>query len=309
MVRLQQRAALFAKIRSFFAERQVLEVDVPLLGHYSVTDPHLQAICVEQVDELCAGFLQTSPEYAMKRLLAAGSGAIYQLGKAFRREERGSRHNPEFTLLEWYRPGFDEKQLMTEVAELIKATLGYDQCQCLSYRQAFQQTLNIDPHLCTIDELKAIAHKNIDLQMDSDYRDDWLNLLLAEIIEPDLGVDAPVFLYNYPASQAALAKTGVDEQGVRVARRFELYINSIELANGYCELTDAAEQKKRFSDDQQLRQSLGYEEREGDPRLLAALESGLPECAGVALGVDRLLMLASGAQSIDEVMAFPTEKA
>jgi lysyl-tRNA synthetase class 2 len=286
-----------------------MEVDVPLLGNYSVTDPHMPVIRVESDDTSSPRFLQTSPEYAMKRLLAAGSGAIYQLGKAFRSGERGSRHNPEFTLLEWYRPGFDDKALMAEIADLLAVTLGYQQCEYLSYRDAFFSVLGVDPHECALDELMEVAKAHVDLQMQSDNRDDWLNLLLAEIIEPELGRDAPVFLYDYPASQAALARTDDDDHGVAVARRFELYIRGVELANGYYELTDAAEQAKRFAEENSLRGSLGKESRDGDPRLLAALSYGLPDCAGVALGVDRLLMLAAGASSIDEVLAFPAEKA
>jgi lysyl-tRNA synthetase class 2 len=306
---LQQRAQLYSRIRSFFAERGVMEVDLPLLGNYSVTDPYMPVIRVEGDNASSPRFLQTSPEYAMKRLLAAGSGAIYQLGKAFRADERGSRHNPEFTLLEWYRPGFDDRALMAEIEGLIEVTLGYQHCDTLSYRDAFMNALDIDPHKSTLDELKEVAKARIDLQMQSDNRDDWLNLLLAETIEPGLGIEAPVFLYNYPASQAALARIEEDEHGVAVARRFELYIRGIELANGYYELTDAAEQAERFDEENKLSNSLGKEGREADPRLLAALAHGLPDCAGVALGVDRLLMLMTGASTIDEVMAFPVEKA
>jgi lysyl-tRNA synthetase class 2 len=307
---LQQRAKLLQTVRDFFQQRQVMEVDVPLLSAYSVTDPHLDAITtVNPVYAESECFLQTSPEYAMKRLLAAGSGPIYYLGKAFRKGEQGSRHNPEFTMLEWYRPGLDHQRLMAEVAELVKAVLGKDDCQFLSYREAFQNVLGIDPHNCAIETLQQLAHQHIDLQMHSDNRDDWLNLLLAEVIEPGLGVGAPTFLYDYPSTQAALAKVSNDESGQRVARRFELYVDGIELANGYHELTDAQEQAERFTKDQCMRTQLNKEQRDGDPRLLAAMQHGLPECAGVALGFDRLLMLAAGQSRIEHVISFAIDRA
>jgi len=310
LVMLQQRVQLLREIREFFHQRQVLEVDVPVLSRYSVTDPHLDAIVTDNpCGQGAPFFLQTSPEYAMKRLLAAGSGAIYYLGKAFRKGEQGSRHNPEFTILEWYRPGFDHHALMQEIAEFIEKILGKNNCHFLSYRQAFQQTLGIDPHRCDVSVLKQLARQHIDLQMESDDRDDWLNLLLAEIIEPTLGVDTPTFLYDYPASQAALAKLAEDEQGEMIAQRFELYIDGIELANGYHELTDAEEQKKRFDADRSQRKMLNKDSREGDPRLLAALHQGLPDCAGVALGVDRLLMLLLGESRIENVMSFSVDRA
>ena len=303
---LNKRAELLALIRRFFAQRNVLEVETPLLSHYSVTDPHLDAFSVDEP----ALFLQTSPEYAMKRLLAAGSGPIYQLGKAFRKAERGSRHNPEFTMLEWYRPGYDHLQLMDEVAALIGQVLGTSHnVEQITYRQAFEQYLGIDPHGADLNSLKAIADQYIDIQMRSDNCDDWLNLLLAEVIEPELGRTQPVFLYEYPVSQAALAKVGPDSSGVMVAQRFELYINGIEVANGYHELTDVAQLEKRFVSDQTLRAQLGKAHRAADKQLLAAMRAGLPDCAGVALGVDRLLMLAQGADSIDQVLAFPIERA
>jgi lysyl-tRNA synthetase class 2 len=307
---LRQRAQLLQKIRHFFQRRNVLEVDVPLLSRYSVTDPHLDAICTDNPHHQKAPyFLQTSPEYAMKRLLAAGSGAIYYLGKAFRKGEQGSRHNPEFTMLEWYRPNFDHHKLMEEVGELVAYVLGEKTCRYLTYRDAFQQTFNVDPHCCDLAELKNLAQCHIDFQMDSDSRDDWLNLLLAEIIEPQLGVGEPTFLYDYPASQAALAKIAEDEQGEKVAQRFELYIDGVELANGYYELTDADEQLRRFEQDQNLRKLLDKAPRESDSRLLAAMQQGIPSCAGVALGVDRLLMLLSGESRIENVISFSFDRA
>jgi lysyl-tRNA synthetase class 2 len=307
---LKERAAMLAKIRQFFAARDVLEVETPLLGRYSVTDPHMEVITTAHpgygTDEY---FLQTSPEYAMKRLLAAGSGPIYQIGKAFRQGEAGSRHNPEFSMLEWYRPGFDHWQLIDEVEELVSSVLNTRGCQRLSYRQVFEAALGIDPHNASCEQLKVIAREHADIQMSSDRRDDWLSLLMAEVIEPALGSDVPVFIYDYPASQAALARLEEDETGILVARRFELYYRGVELANGYFELTDHKEQHERFQRDLQLRAEMGKPARELDPHLLAAMEQGLPSCAGVALGLDRLLMLHLGASRIEEVLAFSVDRA
>ncbi|WP_101758924.1 EF-P lysine aminoacylase EpmA [Oceanicoccus sp. KOV_DT_Chl] len=311
MANLHQRAALLAQVRLFFAERKVLEVETPLLAQYSVTDPYMDVVTAE--NPLAAGanyFLQTSPEYAMKRLLAVGSGPIYQISKAFRKGELGSRHNPEFSMLEWYRPGFDEVQLMEEVADLLKAVLNISApCQYLTYRDAFQQQLGFDPHLISCDDLQTLARAQLDIQMQSEHKDDWLNLLMAEIIEPNLDATVPVFITDYPASQAALAKTAKDARGVLVAKRFELYFQGMELANGYCELTNAEEQQQRFQRDQQLRAVLGREPREIDRYLLAAVAQGLPACAGVALGFDRLLMLVAGATSIKDVISFTADRA
>ena len=297
---LRQRAEIIAAIRAFFADRGVLEVETPVLARYGVTDPHLESL------QLADGaFLQTSPEFAMKRLLAAGSGSIYQLGKAFRADECGRRHNPEFTLLEWYRTGFDHDQLMAEVGELLQQILpcsGYD---TYSYQALFEQQLAVDPLRASAAELEQLARSRIDIQMDSARADDWLDLLFAELIEPQLGWQRPAFVTDYPASMAALARLGQNERGDRVARRFEVFVRGVELGNGYHELTDPLEQQRRFDQDNRLRQQLGRPVREADPDLLAALQAGLPDCAGVALGVDRLVMLALGKHSLAEVMAFP----
>jgi lysyl-tRNA synthetase class 2 len=307
---LRQRAELLALVRQFFAARGVLEVETPLLAQYSVTDPYMEVITAVNPQHSGADyFLQTSPEYAMKRLLAAGSGPIYQLAKVFRRGEKGSRHNPEFSMLEWYRPGFEQTQLMDEIADLLAVVSITGPCQRLSYREVFVDALGVDPHSSNCQQLAAIARAQLDVQMESDQRDDWLNLLLAELIEPQLGATAPVFIYDYPATQAALARVTEDDQGVPVARRFELYYRGIELANGYDELTDVVEQRRRFEQDQLLRARMNKPAREADPRLLAAVAQGLPACAGVALGFDRLLMLASGASHIDQVLAFPVDRA
>lgn len=254
---LQRRAKIVADIRRFFVEREVLEVETPLLGKYSVTDTYMNAIATDNpVGGENQYYLQTSPEYAMKRMLADGFGAIFQICKAFRHGEYGSRHNPEFTLLEWYRPGFNHLNLMEEVAELIERLLPGTYCKRVSYHDLFQQYFNINPHRADCKVLEAIARGKLDLQMESDNRDDWLNLIIGEIIEPQLGHEEPVFIFNYPASQAALAKIVTDSNGDLVAERFELYFNGVELANGYNELTDVEEQQRRFTRDNRLRREL-----------------------------------------------------
>jgi len=289
----------------------VLEVETPLLARYSVTDPYMDVISTDSPEVGGERFyLQTSPEYAMKRLLVAGSGPVFQISKAFRRGEFSRRHNPEFTMLEWYRPGFDDVELMDEVADLARDILRINSCQKISYRQAFQDCLGIDPHVVSSKELQEIARSNMDVQMHSDNKDDWLNLLMAEVIEPQLPDHSLVFIYDYPESQAALARKAIDSLGVNVAKRFELYANGMELANGYYELTDASEQRKRFEAEKMLARDVGNVPKESDQYLLAAMEQqGLPSCAGVALGLDRLLMLAMGCDDINQVIAFPVERA
>lgn len=297
---LRLRAGLLNTIRHFFKRRNVLEVETPLLSQSTVSDPHLDAYNLQEGEtEL---FLQTSPEYAMKRLLAGGYGPIYQICKAFRREESGRWHSREFSILEWYRPGFDHHQLMTEVAELVTEVLGVLPTQALSYRQLFMQYLNIEPHTVTTEALQAAARSRLDLNFDSGGRDVWLNALLTGFIEPQL--KGMTFIYDYPASQAALARIEKDENGVAVGRRFELYIDGVELANGYFELRDPKEQQRRFVEDNKQRRQIGKPERLPDTQLLAALDHGLPGCSGVALGLDRLLMIHACATSIEEVISF-----
>lgn len=310
---LRRRAEIFAQIRGFFAERDVLEVETPLMTSAAVSDPYIDTIeCryhpVPGLDE-SARYLQSSPEYAMKRLLASGSGSIFQICKAFRNGEAGRRHNPEFTMLEWYRVGYDHRQLMAEVEALIAPILGIGQCQYLSYGELFQQYLNVDPHTSSAEELKRIALSHIDLEMDDDNRDNWLNLLMSHVIEPKLSGQGGVFVYDYPASQAALAKVSEDASGVAVACRFELFVNGIELANGYHELTDATEQARRFDLDIAQRKAEGLPQRPVDNLLVAALAAGMPDCAGVAIGLDRLVMLALGTSEIKDVIGLPFDRA
>jgi len=301
---LRLRAQLYQQLREFFQQRNVLEVETPLLGQAASTDVHLASLSVDGQQ-----FLQTSPEFAMKRLLAAGSGSIYQICKSFRQGESGKRHNPEFTMLEWYRPGFDHFQLIAEVAELLTSLLGERPVRQLSYRSAFAQLLDIDPHCAEAAELAVLAQQHTGYQADGDDRDTLLDLLMSQVVEPTLGRDELTFIYDYPASQCALAKVKTDAQGAAVAERFELYVDGIELANGYHELTDAEEQQRRFEVDLAERKRRGLPELPADQKLVAALKSGMPDCAGVAMGLDRLLMLMAGSDSIREVIAFPVDRA
>lgn len=306
---LKARAQLLAQIREFFAQRRVLEVETPVLAQATVSDLHIDSWKTANswgVDKQPL-FLQTSPEYAMKRLLAAGYGAIYQLGKAFRFEERSSRHNPEFTLLEWYQPGFSLAQLMDEVEQLVAETAQLKSIERYSYRDIFLKVLAIDPHQASTETLKELVSDKIDLVAEDLSRTDYLQLLLGQVIEP--AMIGNWFLHEYPADQAALASVKTDTQGVLVAQRFELFCVGMEIANGYFELTDAAEQRCRFQSDLDKRKKANRETVAIDEKLIAALESGLPECAGVALGVDRLLMVATGAKTIDEVISFTTDLA
>ncbi|WP_299195190.1 EF-P lysine aminoacylase EpmA [uncultured Amphritea sp.] len=310
---LRKRAQIFAQIREFFAARDVLEVETPLMTSAAVSDPYIDTIECRyhplpgQQEQ--ARYLQSSPEYAMKRLLASGSGAIYQICKAFRNGECGRRHNPEFTMLEWYRPGFYHHQLMDEVEALVGPVIGMAGFQRISYNELFRQYLQLDLQTATVNELAAITRQHIDIQMDDDNRDNWLNLLMSHVIEPQLADKGAVFVYDYPASQAALSRIAEDDNGQPVACRFELFIAGVELANGYYELTDAAEQAKRFAKDIAQRQTEGLPLRPTDGLLVEALENGMPECAGVAMGLDRLVMLALGTEQISDVIALPFDRA
>lgn len=289
-----------------------MEVETPTLSVAAITDPHLESFSTCYTGPGYAEgvklYLHTSPEFPMKRLLAAGSGAIYQLCKVFRRGEAGRRHNPEFTLLEWYRPGFDHHQLMDEVAALVVPILRLESVavERLSYREVFLRYVGVDPLESPLEELQQCARKQgISGFMGDDDRDVWLDLILTHAVEPYLGQNGLCFIYDYPVSQAALAR--VNPEDPRVAERFELYYQGIELANGFHELADSDEQRKRFKAERAAREGQGLEPVPMDERLLAALDS-LPDCAGVALGVDRLVMLALGADSIEEVMAFTIDK-
>ncbi len=300
LANLRRRAQILAQIRAHFAAHGVLEVETPQLCPATVTDPHLKSIEVAGY-----GYLQTSPEYAMKRLLAAGSGSIWQIARVFRADEVGRRHNPEFSLLEWYRVGFTPEQLIDDVTAIARIALGNLPSRHHRYRDLFHTHFAIDPLTCGREALRLAARQHLDLAFDDADRDTWLELLMSHVIEPQLGRDGLSFVVDYPPSQAALARLRADADGQPVAARFELYYRGVELANGYHELLDAAEQRARFAADLHAREQLGLPAIPLDEPFLAALASGLPDCSGVALGLDRLIMLAVDADSLHEVMAFP----
>ncbi len=311
---LKKRAEIIQQIRNFFHARQVLEVDTPLLSLNTVTDPYVIGIPAnfkqDGLQEQIV-YLQTSPEYAMKRLLAAGSGSIFQICKAFRQGDLGRFHHPEFTMLEWYRIGFDHYDLMDEMDELLQTILKISSAERLSYAELFEKFLGINPHTASIKDLIKCANDH-DIQFvdnsnenmsDETLRNRWLNLLLTHIIEPQIGKEKPIFLYDFPVGQAALAKIRHDVTPP-VASRFEVYFKGLELANGFHELQNADEQRKRFEADILYREQHKIPSVAMDENFLAALESGLPSCAGVALGIDRLIMIALNAKSIHDVMSF-----
>ncbi len=281
----QKRAVVLQKIRAFFAERKVIEVETPALSQGTVTDVYLDAfecqynfLADSSSERAVTLFLQTSPEFHMKRLLASGYGCIFQIAKAFRHEESGNNHNPEFTLLEWYRIGFDQFDLMHEVAELLKVVLGGNKALFTSYQDIFIKTVSVDPLIANFD-----------------------------VIEPTIGIDEPQFVYDFPVAQASLANRSIDDP--RVAQRFECYFKGIELVNGFNELTDATEQVARFEEDNAKRKVQGLVVKPIDKNFIAALKHGLPQCSGVALGVDRLVMLALDIKKISEVQSFSIERA
>ncbi len=303
---LQARAAFLKSIRDFFEERGVMEVDTPLLSKSTVTAPYLASFSFGD------RFLQTSPEYAMKRLLANGSGSIYYLGKAFRLEEVGSRHNPEFTMLEWYRTHWDHHQLIEEVDALFQTLLGTKPAIVTTYQALFEQYFDIQPHLATKEQLQNIAQKFHWARGLSDMdKDGWLDLLISHGIEPHLGQNQPTVIIDFPASQASLAKTRkvMASTSFEVGERFEFYYHGVELANGYNELGNARELRARFESDLEKRKALNLKSVPIDEALLAALEAGLPPCAGVALGVDRLLMLKLDQNNIAKVLPFGWDNA
>lgn len=304
---LKSRATLYRNIRNFFAVRGVLEVETPLLCQYTVTDPHIESFVVP-VNKTNHYFLQTSPEYAMKRLLANGSGSIYQITKSFRVGETGRQHNPEFTLLEWYRIGFNHHDLMDELDALLQFTINTKPSEKISYQDLFLTHFNIDPFTIEIIALKKIIEKNhIQVDVNNIDHDTALQILLTHLIEPQLGIEKPLFLYDFPPSQAALAIIRNDNP--RVAERFELYINGSEIANGFHELTDPTEQENRFIKNQNARRKNKQFVPEIDYHFINALKKGIPACAGVAVGLDRLLMQYAKTNNIQEVITFPFETA
>jgi lysyl-tRNA synthetase class 2 len=306
---LELRAGLLARLRAFFAERGVLEVETPVLSQGATTDPRIESLRTE-VRGAGLRYLHTSPELAMKRLIAAGSGDIYQLCRVFRDGERGRHHNVEFTMLEWYRTGFDHHALMDEVADLLRVLLEagrVDPVQRTSFRAAVESHAGFDPVGADAGDCAACLEQAGVAVPSECGRDELLDLIASEIVGPRLGRGGATFVYDYPAGRAALARMRAGDPPV--AERFEVYLAGIELANGFHELTDAREQRMRFERDLRARAQAGTAAVPVDERFLAALEAGMPACAGVALGFDRLVMLAAGAERIDEVIAFPIERA
>lgn len=305
---LQLRARLNAAIRGFFAARGVLEVETPMLSAAGNTEPNIDSFQTRFSGHVDAGpalrWLRTSPEYPLKRLLAAGIGDCYELGRVFRNGEAGGRHNPEFTMLEWYRVGWDHRQLIEETVELVRTALALvgrsATLQVLSYRDLFLQGLGLDPFTAPLEALQQPL-REIRIDADGLGRDDWLDLLMTHRLQPAFPADRLTVVHDWPASQCALAR--VREDDPPVAERFELYLGGYELANGYHELNDAAEQRRRFLRDHALRQARGAVLPPLDERLLQALPA-LPDCAGVAVGVDRLLMAMRGTAQIGEVLAY-----
>ena len=306
---LRLRVKLLACVRDFFAKRNVLEVETPLLSQHTVTDVHIDSFqtTYQNGKNTQHYFLQTSPEYAMKRLLAAGSGSIFQICKAFRNSESGQQHNPEFTMLEWYRPDFTHHELMTEVDALLQLLLNTAPAERVSYQDLWIKKIGINPHDCELIELqRCIAKQGLTITSPIDDKDTLLQLLMSHAIEPTLGLQAPLFIYDYPITQAALAKISGNPP---VAERFEAYFQGVELANGFHELTDATEQFTRFQREQDKRKAMHRLVPTIDARFIDALTHGLPSCSGVAVGLDRLLMIMANAKTITEVISFPWERA
>lgn len=304
---LQLRARLLRRVRDFFWERDVLEVDTPAISQFSTIDLHLDSITVQPDSRSPRHYLITSPEYHMKRLLCAGSGSIYQLCKSFRQEECGSRHNPEFTMLEWYRINFDHWQLMAEVDDLLSLLLNVPPSEKISYQNIFQRELGIDPLTISLVDFRSVCQRqNIVppeyLLSERIEPDEWLNFLMGFLIEPTLGKERPVFIYDYPVTQAALAQ--VNPKNSRTALRFELYYQGMELGNGYRELGDAATLRQRFAESNRQRSRAGKEVYQPDHLFLDAMQAGLPDCSGIAIGFDRIMMLAAETTEIEKVQPF-----
>jgi lysyl-tRNA synthetase class 2 len=313
---LRLRARLLQRVRQFFDTRDFLEVETPILSADTAIDRHIDPLPVALDDSLRGPgvperlWLQTSPEFGMKRLLAAGAKAIYQVTRAFRQGERGPLHNPEFTMVEWYRVGDGMQEGMRLLSDLGECLLGRGAAEMVSYGEAFAWHVGLDPHTASAGELASRAQAlriSAPASLAAEDRDGWLDLLVSERVQPNLGRQRPVILYDYPASQAALAR--VRPGPPPVAERFELYVAGIELANGYHELVNPAVLRERNARNNALRQADGKPRLPEESRLLAAMEAGLPAATGVALGLDRVVMLAAGASDIGQVLAFPLERA
>jgi lysyl-tRNA synthetase class 2 len=308
---LRLRARLNALARAFFAERDVLEVETPVLSRGGNSEPNIASFSLEFSGRTDGGprtrWLRTSPEYPLKRLLAAGLGDCYELGRVFRDGEAGGRHNPEFSMLEWYRVGWDHLRLAAETAEFANAALALvgrsASLRVVPYRDLYRDALDLDPFLANEGELRA-ALGEVRIDPEGLVRDDWLDLLMTHRLQPAFATDELLAVVDWPASQCALARLRESGDGFPVAERFELYLGAVELANGYHELADAGEQRARFDRDLMRRRERGTIQPPLDEALLSALDAGLPECAGVALGMDRLLMAMLGTDRIADVLAF-----
>jgi lysyl-tRNA synthetase class 2 len=309
---LRLRARMLRETRDYFAEQGVMEVETPALARATVTDVHLASLAT-RVAGSGDYYLQTSPEYAMKRLLAAGSGDIFQIARVFRDGERGTLHNPEFTIIEWYRIGFDADALMDDVARLITRLVSPHRAlrpaERQTYRSAFRSIAGVDPLVCDPEQLRACLREHgVALPVPPPQEpDDCLDLLMSTLVSPRLGSGRLTFIHDYPASQAALARVRVEDP--RVAERFELYLDGVELANGFHELSNPSEQRERFNRDLAQRRLRALPTPPLDERLLAALTAGLPDCSGVAVGFDRVVMAAARVRGIDQAIAFPADRA
>ena len=301
-----KRQALMARVRDFFVHRDVLEVETPVLSAYGGTDPQLDYFEIEDPKR----FMMTSPEFHMKRLLAAKFGDIFQITKSFRKDEFGGHHNNEFSMVEWYRVGMPQDKLMDEVEDLVSEIIGTKlNARRTRWIDAFKNYAGVNPFCEKLSDFAdACRAREIPVPEKSESlnREDWWDYLMVFLVEPALASNGPEFILDYPPSQAALAQTYVDADGFTWARRFELFVNQVELCNGYTELTDAVEQRRRFNADLEIRKGMNKPLPPIDERFLAALESGMPACSGVALGLDRLFMLALGKEEIADVILFPS---
>jgi len=311
---LRSRASMLARIRAYFASQEVLEVQTPVLSAAAVSDPQIESIAAMPARGQ-RRFLQTSPEYPMKRLLAAGIGDCYQVCPVFRDGESGRLHNPEFTMIEWYRLDFGAAEMEHDVERLLRVACAeirnFAPARFVTYCEAIRDACGIDSRIAGESEIRAaLGARGIEPADAGTWdRDDWLDLLMGAVVGPSLGKDAPAFVHDYPPSQAALARLRSEPDGSQFAERFELYVDGLELANGFRELGDAVEQRGRFAQDLEMRRKRGQVENPLDERLLAALAQGLPDCAGVALGLDRLVMAAHRLPSLEAAMAFPSGRA
>lgn len=301
-----KRQSLMTKVRDFFVRRNALEVETPVLSAYGGTDPQLDYFEIEDPKR----FMMTSPEFHMKRLLAAKFGDIFQITKSFRKDEFGGHHNNEFSMVEWYRVGMPQDKLMDEVEDLVSEIIGTKlNARRTRWIDAFKNYAGVNPFcekLSDFAEACRVHEIPVPEKSETLTREDWWDYLMVFLVEPTLASNGPEFILDYPPSQAALAQTYVDAEGYTWARRFELFVNQVELCNGYTELTDAVEQRRRFNADLEIRRAMNKPLPPLDERFLAALESGMPACSGVALGLDRLFMLALGKEEIADVILFPS---